>query len=335
MTAAKWIHSPGRDAALALCWVPFAVAGFAVHSDARLLSALLSAVLILSLSHQPVTLALVYGDGDRFRAHRRVYLLAPVFALGAVLVGLRVSFLLVALVAALWNAEHTLMQRYGVTRMYGRKAGDDRGPIEKAMLFSWLGVAVAAAGANPATVRDLAKVQVGDVNARAIHLLTDLRPEASVILLPAIAVAVALTVRWVRAERAAPGANPAKWLYVGSTAALILTLCVNPIAGFAAYVGAHAVEYFVIVRSATERRARSGEGGTVGALVRSPVGATGFVVAAAGGAVVPLVILQHASSFTIATAAYLTVGALHIGYDGLIWKMRQPAVARDLAAVAA
>src|ERR1700731_2813960 len=173
-----WIHGPGRDAALALCWVPFAAAVVAIQGHRHLLAAALSGVLILSLSHQPVTLALVYGDGERFRDHRRIYLLGPAVAIGVVLFGLHVSLLLVAVVAGLWNAEHTLMQRYGVTRMYGRKAGDGRGPMEKAMLVSWLVVAVAAAGANPATAHGLAEVQLGDVNKRAITLLIHLRPEA-------------------------------------------------------------------------------------------------------------------------------------------------------------
>ncbi|MHB8465859.1 MAG: hypothetical protein ACYDH6_15150 [Acidimicrobiales bacterium] len=334
MRSARWIHSPGADTALALCWVPFALVTMAAQHNAHLLAAVLSAVLLLSLSHQPVTLALVYGDKARFKDHARLYTMAPLAALAAVVIGLRVSFLLVALAAALWNAEHTLMQRYGVTRMYGRKGGDQRGGMEKPMLFSWLAVAVAAAGANPATARDLAKVQLGDVNKRAITLLVHLRPEATVILVPLLVGAVALTARWVRAEAADAHANSAKWIYVGSTAALIIILCANPVAGFAAYVGAHAVEYFVIVRSATDRRAHAGDGGAVGVVARSRVGATGFVIGAAAGAVVPLVVLQHTSTFTIATATYLTVGALHIVYDGCIWKMRQPAVARDLAVAA-
>jgi hypothetical protein len=227
------------------------------------------------------------------------------------------------------------MQRYGVTRMYGRKAGDQRGGAEKTMLFSWLAVAVAAAAANPATAKELRLVQLGDVNKKAITTLTHWRPEAAVLLVPAVVVAVVLTARWARAERADPSANPGKWLYLVSTAALIITLCVDPVAGFAAYVGAHALEYFVIVRAATARRAAGGEGGAVGMLARSRLGAGGFVLAAAGAAVVPLVVLEHLSTFMIATSTYLTVGALHIAYDGLIWKMRQPAVARDLAVAAA
>ena len=328
-----WIHGPGRDTALALCWVPFAVGVVAIQGHRHVLAAALSAVLLLSLSHQPVTLALVYGDGARFRDHRRIYLVGPAVALGVVLFGLHVSLLLVAVVAGLWNAEHTLMQRYGITRLYGRKAGDDHGGLERPMLFSWLGLAMIAAAANPRTPRYLAQVDLGDVNRRGITFLTRFRPEAALLLVPAMVVAAVLTARWVRAERAAPVANPAKWVYVGATGALVLTVCVDPVAGFAAYVGAHALEYFVIVRGAADRRAARGEGGVVGRAVRSRMGATGFVAAAAVGAVVPLMMLGKVGSFTVATAAYLTVGALHIFYDGLIWKQRAPAVAADLGAL--
>ena len=82
MQRGAWIHGPARDTALALCWVPFAAAAVAAQGHHHVLAALLSGVLVLSLSHQPVTLALVYGDGERFRDHRAVYALAPVVVLG-------------------------------------------------------------------------------------------------------------------------------------------------------------------------------------------------------------------------------------------------------------
>jgi len=327
-----WIHGPGRDASLAFCWVPLAIAAVAVQGRPHLLAGLLSAVLLLSLSHQPVTLALVYGDAARFREHKVLFAVAPALAVAAVMFGLGVSLVVVAVVAGLWNAEHTLMQRYGIARLYGRKAGDDRGALEKPMLVSWLVVAMVAAAANPRTPRYLAQVDVGEVNHRGIQLLAHLRPEAVVALLPAVGAAALLTGRWISAERAAGDANPAKWLYLGATAALVLVVCLDPVAGFAAYVGAHAVEYFVIVKGATGRRAANGAGGLVGRVTRSPIGATGFVAATAVGALVVLVVIERVSSFTVATAVYLSVGALHIFYDGLIWKMRTPAVARDLAA---
>jgi hypothetical protein len=325
------MHGPARDAALALCWLPLAAGVAAVQGHPHALAWALSAVLLLSLSHQPVTLALVYGDAARWREHRLLFAAAPLAAAAVVMLGLGVSLLAVAVVAGLWNAEHTLMQRYGITRVYGRKGGDDRGGLEKPMLVSWLAVAMAAVAANPRTPHYLAEVNVGEVNRQGIQLLARLRPEAILALVPAVTVAGVLTRRWVRAERTAPDANPAKWLYLGATAALVLVVCVDPVAGFAAYVGAHALEYFVIVRGATDRRAASGGGGLVGRLARSPVRASGFVAATSLAAVATLVVIERMSSFTVATALYLTVGALHIFYDGLIWKMRTPAVAHDLA----
>ena len=41
----------------------------------------------------------------------------------------------------------SLMQRYGVLRIYGRKAGDDHGRLEKPMLIVWLVTGLAFIGA--------------------------------------------------------------------------------------------------------------------------------------------------------------------------------------------
>ena len=74
------------------------------------------------------------------------------------------SVALVAVVAGLWNAEHTLMQRYGITRIYGRKAGEDDGRLEKAMLVSWLVLALVWTAADPATPGRIARMPLGEVN---------------------------------------------------------------------------------------------------------------------------------------------------------------------------
>ena len=95
-------------------------------------------IFLISFAHQPLTMGLVYGDPSQRDAHRRFYLIAPLVGHVLILIGLNVSLTLVGLMAGLWNAEHTLMQRYGVLRIYGRKAGDDHGRFEKPMLVTWL-----------------------------------------------------------------------------------------------------------------------------------------------------------------------------------------------------
>ena len=70
--------------------------------------------------------------------------------------------------AGLWNAEHTLMQRYGVLRIYGRKAGDDNGRLEKPMFIVWLVTAIAFIGAY-VDLEDLAlKLGLDANNTRAV-----------------------------------------------------------------------------------------------------------------------------------------------------------------------
>ena len=106
-----WMRGPGPDLANALAWVPFALAAHLVEGDRGALNALIAGVLLLSFVHQPLTVALVYGDPDEFRLHRRLFIWAPVVVVTAIVIGRSVSPLLVAAVAGLWNAEHTLLQR--------------------------------------------------------------------------------------------------------------------------------------------------------------------------------------------------------------------------------
>lgn len=324
------------DLAVACCWVPFALVGHALESRPEAVAAFVGAVFLLSFSHQPVTLALVYGDPEQFAVRRSLFTWSPLVFIAAVWVGLHISLVLVAMVAGLWNAEHTLMQRYGITRIYGRKAGQDEGGLERAMLLSWLVLALVWVAADPGTPGRVARLDLGPVNAHGVSLLTDLRPIAQVLLLPVAVGVISLAVAWLRAERArGAAANPAKRFYVGATAALFLVILVDPIAGFVAYVGAHAIEYFVIVHGALGRRyATSDGGGAIGRAVRAPTGRIGFFAAYLGVFILLVSLLQWHGSPFLYSVAFLTLGGLHVFYDGFIWKLRRPAVARGFAIAA-
>jgi hypothetical protein len=331
---AQWITSPAVDAAVALCWLPLAVAGLAVGGSPDGLAAVLGGVFLLSFLHQPLTLPLVYGDSGQLAGRRRLFTWTPVVFVVAVLGGLWLSLTLVAIVAGLWNAEHTLMQRYGITRIYGRKVGDAAGPLEKAMLVSWLVLALVWVAADPSTESRIDRLPLGRTNANGLHVLTSLRPWAAAFVLPLVVVVVVLAGRWIRDEvhRSTRGeANPAKQLYVLSTAALFgWVVFVDPLSGLVGYVGAHSIEYFVIVHRALGSRFADGSGGSLGALVRRPGGRGRFL----GGYVLVFVALVFVEkrwggadlySFTV-----LFLGGLHVFYDSLIWKLRRPQVAAGL-----
>lgn len=337
MTRARWIHAPLPDLALALCWVPFAVAAHRAGGDRDAIALVLTSTFLLSFAHQPLTLPIVYGDPEERAARRHLYRWCPVVFFVAVLFGLTFSVAAVAIIAGIWNVEHTLMQRFGITRIYGRKAGevDPAGARqEKLLLISWLVLAATWAAAAPGTEAQVRSLPLGQVNAEGLRILADLRGVAVWVAPVVTAVAVVLTVQWALSERrrwAAGGGNAAKLLYIGSTAALIGLMLVDPVAGFVGYVGAHAVEYFVIVHlSLANRWTVEGSGGVMGSLMRRPGGRAQFLVGYAAAMVALVVSLKVFGTPRSYLIAVLTLGGLHVLYDGFVWKLRRPSVAAGL-----
>ena len=92
----RWIRSPAVDIALALAWVPFALAARAVSNDIDSLALLLNTTFLISFLHQPLTLPLVYGDPGQYALRRRLFTWSPIVFVVAITLGLWVSFALVA-----------------------------------------------------------------------------------------------------------------------------------------------------------------------------------------------------------------------------------------------
>jgi hypothetical protein len=323
----RWVHGPLLDLAMVLCWVPFAALGWLWQTDVHRLTWFVSATLLLSFSHQPLTAALVYGDKRNFVLRRRIFTWSPLVFVVAVLVTGQVSFAVLAVVAGLWNAEHTLMQRYGITRMYGRAVGQQEGRLEKLLLFSWLALAFVWIAADSRTPRRIEETGIQGKDRRGLDILTELRPAGRVLLPAVVAIVAVLTARWVLDEiRRGPSANPAKHLYVASTAALFVTILVNPIAGFLGYVGSHAVEYFLIVHRSLGPRYATVDvdgGAPIGHAVRR-MGRIGFFAAYLALLAGLVWSLGHFGNYTTHMLVVFTLGGMHVFYDGFIWKRPTP-----------
>jgi hypothetical protein len=333
-----WVHHPVVDVLVAFCWIPFALVAHQLEGDRQPLDLYVTSVFLLSFAHQPLTLALVYGDREQFRLRRAIFTWSPIVFAVAVFVGVQVSLVLLAVIGGLWNAEHTLMQRYGVTRIYGRKVGQDHGLVERLVLFSWLALAFVWVAADARTPERLSTVSLGQNNQMGIEVLSQWRSVAMWLVVPVAVVAVLVAVRWCRDEaataRSGDDVNPAKWLYLGSTALLFAFILVDPIAGVMGYVGAHAVEYFVIVHQSLGRRygdASSGGSSPLGRVVRARPGRIGFFVVYLGLIIGTVTILQWQASPVLYVVVFFTLGGLHVFYDGFIWKLRRPKVAASLA----
>ncbi|RMH69805.1 MAG: hypothetical protein D6683_15820 [Actinomyces sp.] len=334
VAAPAWIRNPAWDLALALAWVPFVVAAELWRGDPDRIVWLVGATLLFSVSHQPLTLPLVYGDGAVFGARRRLFTLSPVIFLAAVVVGRHLDPVVIAVVAGAWNAGHTLQQRYGIARIYGRKAGQSDGRVEHALLWALLVFALLWAAADPATPDRVAAAGLGGRNQQGLAVLTDLAPVARVAVVPVLVLVGVLALVWVRQELASPRVNPAKWLYLASSVALFGVILVEPLAGFVGYVGAHAAEYFLVVHRHLGDRYPdpvTDGGAPLGRAVRSRPGPTGVIVAYAVLVVTAIYAIGHFFGPEVFATVFLTLGALHLFYDGLIWKLRRPEVARGFS----
>ncbi|MEZ5247097.1 MAG: hypothetical protein R2707_18565 [Acidimicrobiales bacterium] len=327
----RWIRQPGWDALMAFAWVPFAAAALAWSGQTDRLEWLVAATLVFSVSHQPLTMPLVYADPHVRTSRPVIFGLSPFIVMSLVLIGLQLDPVVIAVVAGVWNAGHTLQQRYGITRIYGRKVGQGDGTVEHRLLWSMLVLALLVAAADSATPDRIASAGLGGRNQRGLDILTNAAPVARY-LAPLMGVVVAvLVVQWLRQELAADQVNPAKWLYLGSTAGLIGLTMVSPLAGFVGYVGSHAAEYYLIVHNHLADRypdAVTDGGAPLGRAVRSRPGPLGLMAAYAVGIAVFIWAVRSFGSYQVYAAVFLTLGALHLFYDGLIWKLRRPEVAR-------
>ena len=324
----QWLHGPVRDVLLGWCFVPVAVVVHLAEQNLTLLRTMMAVIFVVSFAHQPLTLGLVYADPVQRAAHRRLYTWAPVVAAAAIFAGLSISLTLVALMAGLWNAEHTLMQRYGVLRIYGRKAGDDHGRLEKPMLIVWLAAGLAYIAAY-VDLDDLVwRLGVDDTNARGIRALDSLQSPARWLFWAAAGLGAWLALRWWRAERVlGTRASRPKHLYALGTLGLVVTVTVDPIAGVAGYVAAHSIEYFAVVHRSLRTRT---DAAPVARATRSSFRRTAVYLAYFGGVALFVWGTFDVAGGRLYAFAILFLGALHILYDGLVWKLRRPHVAATL-----
>ncbi len=316
---------------MALSWVPFAALALAWDGRTDRLEWLVAATLLFSVSHQPLTMPLVYADPHVRGSRPALFALTPFVFVALVVVGLRLDPVVIAVVAGVWNAGHTMQQRYGITRIYGRKVGQTDGTIEHRLLWSMLLLALVVAAADAATPGRIASAGLGGRNQKGLDVLTDAAPVARYLVPVMLIVVAVLIVQWVRQEMASDQVNPAKWVYLGSTAGLIGLTVVSPLAGFVGYIGSHAAEYYLIVHNHLADRYPdevTDGGAPLGRAVRSRSGPLGLMAIYSVGIAAFIWAVRTFGSYDVYALVFLSLGGLHLFYDGLIWKLRRPEVAR-------
>ncbi|GAA2006374.1 hypothetical protein JL107_04185 [Nakamurella flavida] len=343
-TVTKWIYSLRTDQLLAWSWLPlFALtAGLSLPSTPtfdRATLAVMSWVFLVSLLHQPLTLLLVYGDKAQFRMRRALFVWTPIVAIPLITAAVLLDLWIIIPIAAVWQLYHTQQQRYGLLRIYARKAKYGSVALDRAVSYVPLAAVIAAVALLPGTAHQLTRFAdgLGSDNASEVELLLSARSLLLWVAVPLAVAAVVVLLAYGRQERQAViagRANPAKWNYLASSLALLVALMVNPVAGLVAYITAHAIEYVVVVhrtlisRYGTDARGAGGRG-LLAFLAGTPLKRVALLV----GFFAVFAVIDLQMRGVLPTATYLiivySIGLLHFLYDGFIWKSRKPAVASD------
>lgn len=354
-----WLRAPWWDlACLGFAWVPFYVwvvlglglggagSGAVMRSNLALATAV---ALGITYVHRHYTFILVYGDHGTFSRRRRAFLVAPLLALGVIaalrgltLLGVRLEAFptvnpwAVALVAVgAWNIWHTIMQRYGILRVYAGRAGGGLQTPEHArrdLALLWAIVALVAVLAI--VLRPETFLVVGNGRktiAVAEQLLGGGVRWALVAVVTAVVGVVGL--RWLRHEAAAKVAwstRRPRLLFLSSTAALLGIFVIHgPVVGYLCFGVAHALEYVAFVHHFGERKfgADPENLGLVARWMRRPWIFGPVISLVLVAAFLALFDHRKTDAFLI---YYTATSTLHFLYDGWIWKVRTPAVARPL-----
>jgi hypothetical protein len=301
--------------------------------------------------HRHYTFVLVYGDPQAFVARARAYVLAPLIVFGGTALAVRTHgevamqvpglgrvspwFALLIIVGA-WNMWHTLMQRHGLHRVYGGKAGGGleqrvHGGLDLRLLWS---LAALTAVIVPMF---RAETFVGVGNARRLIKTLDPIAHGPVgysLLVAASAAVITFGARWLRAEwgaHVAPRRRVPRLVMWASTVALLSVFVVwGPIVGYLCFGMAHSLEYIAFVHHFGARKYSSPHGSVAAGLFGRPVIGTLILVGGLLGLFFALRDVSHTRTYL---AYYTATSLLHFLYDGWIWKVRRPSVARPLGIV--
>ncbi len=315
--------------------------------------------LAFSFVHRHYTFVLVYGDSVELARRQRAYVLAPLLILAG-LVGARAlgsapfahlsgvpinAWQVVLVVTGAWNIWHTLAQRYGIGRIYAAKVetrsqdsahsltSRANARLDRAVL--WL-AAGSVAVALPVFRLSLLRGHPNAVKLRKV--LTPVVQHAGVQLL-AIAVIVAFVIvlaLWLRAQfRATPSwaALAPRLSLMGSTLLMFAVFLIHgPVLGYLCFGTAHAIEYIAFVhafgaKKFAAQRQQGAPGSVASWLMEDRM--RGLLLVGGGLAALFWLVADYRKT-DVYLVAYTCTSWLHFLYDGWIWKVRRPEVAKPL-----
>jgi len=344
-----WLRNPLYDVLLlAFCWVPvylWVVFGLGLGGAAIGLEPLhraeagealaLATMVVLGLTwiHRHYTFVLVYGDRATFGQRSWAYVLSPLIVFGTAVFLLTLEgqiqlfgasvrpFSLMLVAGGVWNIWHTIQQRYGILRAYAGKAGGslrDRAHGRRDRILLWT-LVVALAVALPAV-----RARTFMEHPNAWRVFTAIAPIVNHpaywgVLAATFAGTAGIVWWWWRHEREASVDRLPRWIFLGSTIALLLVFVVHgPIVGYLCFGAAHALEYVAFVHNHAEKKwFGRAERGLASVLLGKPMAFAPILIAGFGLA---FLAFRAERGSEVYLAYYIGSSMLHFLYDGWIWK---------------
>jgi hypothetical protein len=253
----------------------------------------------------------------------------------------------VGVFAAAWNVWHTLMQKFGILRVYAAKsqaAVERRTPawVDRLLVFSWFPLLALYLG--PAQREEIGKhyKSVTQFLVPVIDVLAAVQP---VLLPPAVLLVLFALVAFVHYERRSGVVSvPRISMAVALFALNSCFFFVAPLKVYIAYGFSHALEYMVFVWAFLRRRYQGPlpHRPLLQRVLQHPVLAYGAFMLAIGGA---FFVIEYGDNFQwhkggirlfdVKLSSWLFSFAIwhsmvHFYFDGFLWKMRAPAVRASL-----
>jgi hypothetical protein len=236
-------------------------------------------------------------------------------------------FSILLFLSVAWTIYHTVMQKMGILRVYSRKAGYGVAWLDKGILYAWFVYLFFQLASLPKVQSRAA--ELSEAGKILNSLLTPVAPVlpylAGISLLAALAVtALYLGNEWRQVGRF----HWPKNLFVLSTLLLYATFAYDFMVGYAVFAFSHAIEYLAFVNLFSRRKylTRAEDSSPLAHWVRRQAWYFGAFTLGIAAIFLPWRLLSDA------TLTWYIVGSsfLHFLYDGWIWKVRDPQVARPL-----
>jgi hypothetical protein len=295
------------------------------HPEFMLPALLVLVVFLANYVHRHLTFVLVYADKVQFRSRRTTYLALPLFMalITAGFVHFNVFVVLLTL-SVVWTMYHSVAQKYGLTRIYARKAGYGKPWLDRAVIFSWFAYLVFALADKEKDT--LLKFSAGQTILDYIGDYVGLMGLASYMVL---AVALFFTLIYLITEyRNRHRISIPKNLYMLSVLLLYMIFLYDMVIGYIVFAFSHGVEYIALVNMYVKKKY------TPSTAASSLLARASRRLAVYSGLFSLAIIALSLIGMTYDRGLFSTyiVGSsfLHFLYDGWIWKLRQPDVGKPL-----